>query len=147
MLSRKTAAAGFAFLVGVTAWMAGRPPTGQCAAPPPRGADGYRISAAKVVARPWYGPHQVYAIFVIPNRFMDPHYSATLAVHGFEFPIIRNLIPEQSYVDSVLAQPGHYLEQVFLPTRTAAWLLLTGRFGDLKTACHWEFVLVDGTGE
>ena len=41
---------------------------------------------------------------------------------------------------------GHYNKRVYLPTRTALWFLLTGRFGDLKMPCHWWLVIADRIG-
>lgn len=145
MSGRSTAALGLAIVVGLMVWLADRPPTADCgtAASPPSNV--YEIAAAKVVVRPWYGRHHVYGIFVVPNQFNDRRYSTALAVRGFEAPIVRKRIPEKGYVDAGLARPGHYLKRVYVPTRVAAWFLLTGHFGDLRTPCHWQLVFADTT--
>ena len=136
MLVRTSAGGGLAIALAATAWLLGRPPAAGCETP--RGGTVHEIAASRIVVRPWLGPHQVYGIFVVPDRFMDPRYSARLAVAGFESAIIRNLVRKRSYVDPALARPGHYLERAYVPTRVALRLLLTGHFGELRTACHWQ---------
>lgn len=130
-----------AVVLAATGWLLSRAPAGSCV--PPRTGAVHEIAASRIVVRPWLGPHQVYGIFVVPDRFMDRRYAARLAVPGFEFGIIRNLIRKQAYVDAALARPGHYLERAYVPTRVALRLLFTGRFGDLRTACHWQLRFYD----
>lgn len=36
-----------------------------------------------------------------------------------------------------------YVMQVHLPTRMALWFLVTGRFGDLRSFCHWWLIVAD----
>ena len=110
-----------------------------------RRSDMHEITASRIVVRPWLGRHHVYGIFAVPNRFIDRRYSAILAIDDFEAPIIRNLNPKKSYVDRTLAVPGHYLERAYVPTRVAIWFLLTGRFGDLRSPCHWRLAFDAGT--
>jgi hypothetical protein len=137
----RAAALGLA-LAAVFAWLTSRAPTLECGPPAAPAPNLYRIAPAKVVVRPWYGPHHVYGIFVVPDRFNSQKYTATVAIEDFESPVRRRL-PEKSYVDATLARPGHYLRRVYVPTRVALWFLLTGRFGDLRTPCHWELVFAD----
>lgn len=138
MLSRLTAAIGLAFIVGTTVWLTSRSPTVGCGPPAARGSNMHHIAASKVVVRPWFGRHHVYGIFAVPDRFIQRRYSAILAVDDFEAPIIRNLIPQKAYIDASLARSGHYLERAYVPTRVALWFLFTGRFGNLRTPCHWH---------
>ncbi|HEY5564524.1 MAG TPA: hypothetical protein VIL33_02970 [Rhodothermia bacterium] len=39
--------------------------------------------------------------------------------------------------------PGHYPKRVYLPTRTALRLLVTGHFRDLQAACNWTLEIAD----
>lgn len=133
-----------ALVVAGSAWWANRAPTLECGPPAVPVPNRYRIAPARVVVRPWLGPHHVYAIFVVPDRFNSRKYSATLTVETFE-KLVRRRLPEKSYVDDTLAQPGHYLRRVFVPTRVALWFFLTGRFGNLRTPCHWELVFADSS--
>jgi hypothetical protein len=125
-------------------WLVKRGPTVSCeAAQALRDARVYDVAPSKIVVRPWFGPHHVYGIFAVPNQFMDRRYVATLAVHNFQSRLIRNLRPDKAYVDPSLAQPGHYLERAYVPTRVAVRLLLTGRFGDLRERCQWQLVFYE----
>ena len=143
-LGRRAAGGGVALTVAVTAWMLFRQPTVSCgAAQESRDSRVYEVVPARIVVRPWFGPHHVYGIFVIPNRFMDKRYVATLAVDDFRARLIRNQRPEKAYGDPSLAQPGHYLERAYVPTRVAMRFLLTGRFGNLRTPCQWRLVFYE----
>jgi len=98
--------------------------------------------AIQAMAQPWRGPHHVYGVFSIPDQYgRDRLYTATLMIDGLteEFP---ETSPE-GRIYSDRAEPGHYIKRVYLPTRIAVWLLLTGRFGDLKMPCHWWLVITD----
>ena len=144
MPRRRAVGGGLALLVLVAGWLLHREPTVRCDdAPAPRDSRVYEIAPASIVVRPWFGPHHVYGIFVVPNRFMDRRYVATLAVHDFQSRLIRNLRPDKAYVDPSLARPGHYLERAYVPTRVAARFLVTGQFGDLRSSCQWQLVFYE----
>jgi hypothetical protein len=136
-------AAAFVLAMAAAAWLALRPGSSACHASGPAGPGVYRIAPARIVVRPWYGPHHVYGVFVVPDRFNDRRYSASLAVDGLTREIVRRRLPEKTYVDGTLAMPGHYLRRVFVPTRMALWFLVTGRFGELRSPCNWELVFAD----
>jgi hypothetical protein len=102
------------------------------------------ISASKVVVRPWRGRHHTYGIFHVPVEYAyNPLYVARLKLDGLneEFsdidPEDREDRPEQS------RDPAYYNKLVYVPTRTALWFLLTGRFGDFNTPCHWWLIIAD----
>jgi hypothetical protein len=136
-------AAAFVLAMAAAVWLALRPGSGDCNASGATESGVYRIAPSRIVVRPWYGPHHVYGIFVVPNRFNDRRYSVSLGVDGVTREIVRRRLPEKTYVDTTLATPGHYLRRVFVPTRMALWFLLTGRFGELRTPCQWELVFAD----
>lgn len=143
-LSRRAAGGGVALIVAATLWLVNRQPTLTCdvaeASPDSRV---HEVVPSRIVVQPWLGPHHVYGIFVVPNRFMDRRYVATLAVHDFQARLIRNLRRDRAYVDPSLARPGHYLERAYVPTRVAVRFLLTGRFGDLRAPCQWQLVFYE----
>lgn len=88
----------------------------------------------------------MYGIFSVPDQYRrDRLYTARLMIQGFpeEFP---ETSPEGRDIYNGRAEPGHYIKVLYLPTRTALWFLLTGRFGDLKTPCHWWLVIADRKG-
>lgn len=101
------------------------------------------VRATEIVVQPWRGEHHVYGVFTIPVRYRDQcRYTAELKIYGLSagFPDITsgagNAYDEQ-------ANREHYLKRVYFPTRMAFWFLLTGRFGDLTTPCHWWLAIVE----
>ena len=143
VLEGRRLAAAFVLAMAAAVWLALRSSAVSCGASAPAAPGLYRIAPARIVVRPWYGPHHVYGIFVVPDRFNDKRYAVSLAVHGVTRQIVRRRLPEKTYVDATLAAPGHYLRRVFVPTRVALWFLITGRFGELRTPCQWELVFAD----
>ena len=118
------------------------PPLTDCSSETPAGSSKHWFRAIQTVAQPWRGPHHVYGVFSVPDQYRrDRLYTAKLVIQGFteEFP---ETSPE-GRIYSGRAETGHYIKRVYLPTRTAVWFLLTGRFGDLKTPCHWWLVIAD----
>ena len=118
------------------------PPLTDCDSETPASLNKRWFRAIQTVAQPWRGPHHVYGVFSIPDQYRRHRlYTATLMIQGFaeEFPEIS---PE-SHIYSDPANPGQYIQHVYIPTRIAIWLLLTGRFGDLKMPCHWRLVIAD----
>lgn len=102
--------------------------------------------ATQTVVQPWWGPHHVYGMFSVPDQYRhDRLYTARLIIQGFDedFP---ETSPEGGDIYDGGAEPGQYTKRVYLPTRTALWFLLTGRFGDLNTSCHWWLVIADRAG-
>lgn len=88
----------------------------------------------------------MYGMFSVPDQYRrDDLYTARLMIQGFadEFP---ESSPEGGDIDIGRAKPGYYNKRVYLPTRTALWVLLTGRFGDLRMSCHWWLVIAGRTG-
>jgi len=99
--------------------------------------------AVRIVVQPWRGPHHVYGIFNVPLLYKyDRLYTAKLVIQGFPLES-SEASPEGGVIANGQAEPEHYIKRMYLPTRTALWFLLTGRFGDLRTACHWWVVIAD----
>jgi hypothetical protein len=119
------------------------PPLTDCKSEIPANPKEYRVQAIQTVAQPWLGPHHVYGIFMIPERYKYDHlYSAVLMIQGFETHFTAGSSEDEDS-EAEIGKPGHYIKRVNISTRTALWLLLTGRFGDLRMSCHWWLVLVD----
>ena len=142
MVIRRIAAGTFV-VIGLALWLTTRPATASCRSAAVTNSSVREIEPARIVVRPWLGPHHVYGIFVVPNEFWNRRYSATLAVRDFSAPLIRNLKRDKPYVDPTLSRPGHYLERAYVPTRVALRFLVSGRFGDLKTPCEWQLAFHD----
>jgi hypothetical protein len=121
------------------------PPLTECPSESPVAAKQYLFHATQTVVQPWRGPHHAYGIFSVPDQYKRHRlYTARLIIQGFtdEFP---ESSPEGGVIYNGEAEPGHYIKRVYLPTRTALWFLMTGRFGDLKMPCHWWLVIADRT--
>jgi hypothetical protein len=95
------------------------------------------------MAEPWKGPHHVYGIFVIPEQYKYDHlYSAKLIIQGFDTEFSAGSSEDVDPYAEVV-KPGYYVKRVYISTRIALWFLFTGRFGDLRTSCHWGLILKD----
>ena len=122
------------------------PPLTDCRSEAPVEAGQRWFSATQTVVEPWQGQHHVYGTFSVPDQYgRDRLYRAKLVIQGFtkEFAVIS---PEGGDNYNGRAEQGHYIKRVYLPTRTALWFLVTGRFGDLKMPCHWWLVIADRFG-
>jgi hypothetical protein len=133
-------------LLAIAAFLVNMPPLTDCRSETPVAEKQYWFRATQTVVEPWRGPHHVYGVFSVPVGYKrDRLYTAKLVIQGFteEF---TDASPEGEDIYGGRAEPGHYIKRVYLPTRTALWFLLTGRFGDLRTSCHWWLVIADRTG-
>jgi hypothetical protein len=147
---RRTALIGLAFgiaMIAMIAWLASRRPATNCGGGTFPDSHGPVILASRVVLRPWYGPHHIYGIFLIPNQYRDTRFSPTVTVVGVTE---RSSLSEVSALgessvnvhgDNIKVEPGHYLAHAHIRTRVALWLLVTGHFGDLRATCNWTLML------
>jgi hypothetical protein len=114
-----------------------------CGLEVPGSSGEHKFRAVQVFVRPWQGQHNVYGIFLIPERYKDDLlYATTLKIQGFTASLYAGGAEDENH-DSIVVEQGHYLKRVYVPTRTALWFLLIGRFGDLRAPCHWWLVFVD----
>ena len=82
-------------------------------------------------------------MFEVPEQYKYDHlYSAKLMIQGFDAEFIAGSSEDEDSSVAV-ARSGYYAKRVYVSTRTALWFLVTGRFGDLRTPCHWWLVLKD----
>lgn len=135
----------FAFLA-TAAVLVNMPPRTGCRSEVPSVAKEYWFPAAQTVVQPWRGRHHVYGMFSVPDQYRRDHlYSSRLMIQGFTEEFSQTSL-EGGDIYTSRAEPGHYSKLVYLPTRTALWFLLTGRFGDLRMPCHWWLVIADRAG-
>jgi hypothetical protein len=135
-------AAGLVLLASVLA-LVNVPSLTDCSSEISADSNKHWFRAVRIVVQPWWGPHHVYGVFNVPVRYKRNRlYRAKLVIQGSteEF---TNASPEGEDIYNDRAEPGHYIKRVYLPTRTALLLLLSGRFGDLGTSCHWWLVITD----
>lgn len=102
----------------------------------------YKVNPKKIVIEPWRGQHNVYALFVVPQK-----YAATL---GEREAIVR-INGVESTVNATVAKPSLY-KQVEVPedslllisylwTRDALWQILQGKYGELQQFCNWTLYI------
>lgn len=127
-------------IVGMLAALLSNPPADGCATD--RSTDPQKIHAAKVVVEPWLGQHHVFGIFMVPLQYRSGRiYSGRITVQSFT----EEFIPDRHQIQSVkdlVAEPGYFMVQGYLPTRVALWFIITGQFGDLRTPCNWTIKFV-----
>lgn len=100
------------------------------------------FQAVEVVVRPWMGRHQVYGVFIIPDRLKHHGlYSVTLRIEGIEREFLAGS-PENEDIEGTIPA-GYYLRRAYIPTRMAMWFFFTGRLGNLRDPCHWWLVYKD----
>jgi hypothetical protein len=133
-------------LLATTTVLLNMPPLTECRSEAPAVESQHWFRATQVVVQPWRGRHHVYGVFGIPVSYKrDRLYRAKLVIHGFskEFAEVSSEGGDK-YNDRDDSE--NYEKRVYLPTRTALWFLLIGRFGDLKIPCHWWLVIADRAG-
>jgi len=130
-------------LVATVAWLLTMPATAECSRKIPA-SNMDRLDPKEVFVRPWFGQHQVYGIFMIPNGSNDNGKYGVMTVLGFSHRLKLAQESDRYYPDRLLAEPGHYVKRGYVPTRVALWFLFTGRFGDLRDPCNWALVFIEG---
>src|SRR5262245_30364560 len=129
------------FIPLAIAVLANIPSSTDCGAPERFSSKPYQIAASRIEIQPWWGPHHVYGTFIVPEQYKrDRLFIAKLMIQSYQVEFV-NTTPEGEEVESEKVKPGYYIKKLYLPTRTALWFLLTGRFGDLKMTCHWWLVI------
>ncbi len=93
----------------------------------------------KIVAEPWRGEHNVYAIFAVPLQYQETDYHFQLLVKGSATP--WTVTPTNGIEYGVTTPEGHFLVIGFFRTRLALWYWASGRFGDLQQPCNWTLHL------
>jgi hypothetical protein len=120
------------------------PPTTNCGAEAPDDSKIHTIRPTKVVVQPWKGRHHVYGIFMVPQSHKhERKYTSALYIQGFDGEFTPGRDPETEYAEEMVAESGHYLERVHVPTRVALWFLFTGKFSDLQVPCNWALVFTE----
>ncbi len=95
----------------------------------------YEVHATKVVVKPWYGEHQVYAIFMVPNKYeRSPFF--VLTVKGVGSSCEKPFGSFQN-IDGVSAAPGTHLIRDYIRTRLALRMILQGLYNQLSDKQSW----------
>jgi hypothetical protein len=102
-------------------------------------SDSLRFHPIKIVAEPWRGEHNVYAIFAVPLQYKDSGYRSKLLIKGSN--TVWGVSPANERLYGLTVPEGHFLVLGFFRTRLALLYLVSGRFGDLKDPCNWTLHL------
>ncbi|BAY25429.1 hypothetical protein NIES2100_52350 [Calothrix sp. NIES-2100] len=95
----------------------------------------FQVQATKVVFQPWRGEHNVYAIFMVPDKYKKAPFFV-LTVKGFGHECSKPYGYSQKYND-LSAEPGTYLVRDYMRTRTALRLILQGLYGQINDKQNW----------
>ncbi|MEC4818821.1 MAG: hypothetical protein SAK29_36935 [Scytonema sp. PMC 1069.18] len=98
--------------------------------------DRYYVHPEKITVEPWYGEHNVYAIFMIPGGYInDWLFTVTIKGAGTYCGVLA--FGGTTVAEGVVAKPGHYLMKALFPTRAALWLISQGKLDELKQPSQW----------
>ncbi len=96
----------------------------------------FQVHATKVVVQPWRGEHQVYAIFMVPNKYeRSPFFILTVKGLG---SFCEKPFGNSQYVDDISAEPGTHLIKDYIRTRLALRLILQGWYFQLNDKSNWS---------
>lgn len=127
----------------VITWLINRGPVSPCDNLLAARYGKHRFVPLQLVVQPWKGPHHVYGVFKIPRQYkVHRLYSATLIIEGTETVFAAGSPENEEVAESVTAEE-YYIRRAYIPTRIALWFLFTGRFGNLKSECHWSLIYAD----
>ncbi len=104
-----------------------------------RNSTNLQFHPVKIVAEPWRGEHNVYAIFALPQQYQEIYYRSALVVKGTDTHWYATVTDGKKY--GVAVPEDSFLMVGFFRTRLALWYWLTGKFSDLKQPCNWTLHL------
>ena len=101
------------------------------------------ISANKLYIAPWQGQHQIYGLFLVPNKykFNSQYFSYLTVINPHEINPVDETSTLVKY-DNLVAPEGYYISRNYLTTRQSLGYILTGRAGDLHQTCQWQMHIV-----
>lgn len=117
-----------------------KPTASQCPGDREEPSDSRRnaIHPVEVVAQPWLGRHQVYGLFMVPERYGgENRYQVTMSIRGVDGKFVIGEGGEKVLESDIVIEQGYYAKQVYIPTRVALWSLFTGQFSELRSPCNW----------
>jgi hypothetical protein len=102
----------------------------------------YKAHPAKVVVEPWLGEHNVYALFVLPNKYFKSfsEYQTLVTVRGSDEPL-QVRVADLSLFKKIEIPEGHFVVIAYFWTRQSIWMLLQGKYNELSYPCSWTLYL------
>lgn len=97
----------------------------------------YYTYPEKIVVQPWRGQHHVYAIFNVPNEYInDKQFTLNISDNDTFCGILK--YEGTGSIDNVSPKPGHYLMKGFINTRQALGIIIQGKGDELKQPSNWR---------
>lgn len=97
-----------------------------------------QVHPYKVIVKPWWGRHHVYAIFVLPAQSKASNL-LMVTIQGSGTYCGRAFNAGNVY-HGVYAKPGERILVGRLRTRTAVWLIVRGFIDQLKQPRNWTLI-------
>lgn len=101
------------------------------------------VSAIKVVVKPWYGRHNTYGIFLLPNNSKPERLIVfnTLEAGKASRCWHKNLA-SQTEIAGFSIQSGYYPVRVYMKSRIALLLIIMGFKNQLKQPLNWQLTYI-----
>jgi hypothetical protein len=102
----------------------------------------YKANPARVVVEPWRGEQNVYALFVLPDKYLQSfsEYHTLVTVRGSEEPLeVR--VADLSLFKKIEIPEGHFAVVAYFWTRQSVWMMLQGKHSELQYPCSWTLYL------
>jgi hypothetical protein len=96
----------------------------------------FYIHPDKIVVEPWRGRHHVYAIFMLPSGYINDHF-LKVTIEGIDSICGVVTYLGHNSAEGINAKPGYYLSKGWLQTRMALWLMVQGKYKQLKQPHNW----------
>jgi hypothetical protein len=102
----------------------------------------YKTNPSAVVVEPWLGEHHVYALFVLPKKYLANfgNFQVVVKVRGSDDSIGATVANPAIY-KSVEIPEGYFLVVSYFWTRQTLGLVLQGKFSELQYPCSWTLYI------
>jgi len=102
----------------------------------------YKTNPARVVVEPWLGAHNVYALFVLPNKYFKSfsEYETLVTVRGSDEPL-QVRVADLSLFKKIEIPKDHFVVIAYFWTRQSVWMMLQGKYSELQYPCSWTLYL------
>lgn len=102
----------------------------------------YKANPTRVVVEPWLGEHNVYALFVLPDKYFPSfsEYHTFVTVRGSDEPLeVR--VADLRLFKKIEIPKDHFAVVAYFWTRQSVWIMLQGKHNELQYPCSWTLYL------
>lgn len=102
------------------------------------------VRAIKVLVKPWYGRHNTYGIFLLPNNYKPERLIVFNNIEaGKASRCWHKNLASQTEIEGISIQSGYYPVRVYMKTRIALLLIVLGYGSQLKRPLNWKLTYKD----